>query len=312
MRKKTTIAALFFLLLEVTLKPQVTPQDYRRADNLNNLVSGKVYYADIRPNWIGNTSNFFYEVNTPSGKEYYIVNARRLTKRQAFDQVRFAKSFSEVTGTKAESGKLPVTNILFSDRQGGFAFVYDNYNWICNLKDYSIVRRDRIQPRVQGGWDWGFMDETTNGPVVSPDKKWTAFIRNYNVFVRSNDDKKEYQLSYDGGTGNYYSSFMRWSGDSKKIAAYRVIPAEKHMIHYVESSPEDQLQPRHFSYEYQKPGDAIPQKYPQLFDVDSKKHIRISDSIVPNQYAISDIRWSADNSYFTLNITSADISFTRL
>ena len=53
------------------------------------------------------------------------------------------------------------------------------------------------------------------------------------------------------------------------------------MIYYIESSPEDQLQPKHYSYEYQKPGDAIPQKYPQLFDIESKKHIRIDDSMIP-------------------------------
>ncbi len=119
------------------------------------------------------------------------------------------------------------------------------------------------------------------------------------MYIRSAEDKKEYQLSHDGGTGNYYSSFMKWSGDSKKIAAYRVIPAEKHMIHYIESSPADQLQPRHYSYEYQKPGDAIPQKYPQLFDIETKKHIKVSDSIIPNQYSINDIHGASDNRLFT-------------
>lgn len=301
MKMKAIISVHWLLLcFSIASFAQVTPEDYKRADNLNEMVASKVFFSDIRPNWIGTTNSFFYENFTPSGKEYVIVNAQRLTRRTAFDQEKFAKSFETVTGVKVTPGKLPITNILFSDRQVSFAFIYDDYNWICNLKDYSILKRDRIIPRSgQGGWDWGFRDESTNEPVVSPDKKWTAFIRNSNVFVRSNDDKREYQLSFDGGTGNFYSSFMRWSGDSKKIVAYRVIPAEKHMIHYVESSPSDQLQPRHFSYEYQKPGDAIPQKYPQLFDVERKMHILVSDSIIPNQYALNDIRWSAGDNYFT-------------
>ena len=300
MRKIVFFQAILLLVSQLVSLAQVTPEDYKRADNLTAMVAGKVFYSDVRPNWIGNTSNFFYENTTPAGKEYIIVNARRLTRQQAFDQVKFAKSFTEVTGVKAEPGKLPVSNILFSERQGSFAFVYEGFNWICNLKGYSLVKRDKITPRMQSaGWDWGFRDETTNEPVISPDKKWTAFIRNHNVFIRSNDDRKEYQLSFDGGTGNFYSSFMRWSGDSKKIVAYRVIPAEKHMIHYVESSPADQLQPRHFSYEYQKPGDAIPQKYPQLFDIEKKIHLKVSDSIIPNQYSINDIKWNKDNTGFT-------------
>ena len=99
--------------------------------------------------------------------------------------------------------------------------------------------------------------------------------------------------------GNYYSSYFRWSEDSRKLISYRVKPAEKHMIYYIESSPEDQLQPKHYSYEYQKPGDAVPQKYPQLFDIESKKHIKVDDTMIPEQYSVNNIQWSKDNSYFT-------------
>jgi len=299
MTKKLSIIFAFISYTAI-LFGQITPEDYKRADNLSKMVAEKVYYSNVRPSWIGNTSSFFYENNTPRGTEYVIVNAATLSKRAAFDPVKFAKSLEAVTGKKVEPGKLPVSNILFSEKFGSFAFVYDNYNWICSLKDYRIIRRDRVTERTsQGSWDWGFRDEAGKEPVLSPDKKWSAFIKNYNLFVRSIEDKKEYQLSTDGGVGNYYSSYIRWSGDSKKIAAYRIIPAEKHMIHYIESSPEDQLQTRHFSYEYQKPGDAVPQKFPQVFDVEMKKHIRVDDNTVPNQYSINNILWSKDNNYYT-------------
>jgi dipeptidyl aminopeptidase/acylaminoacyl peptidase len=299
--KPFAVNLLASLLIAVPLAAQViTPQDYKRADNLAALVSGKVYYGEIRPVWIGKTPNFFYENNTPEGTSYVMVSASRQTKRPAFDQVKFARSLAKIAGNKIDPSWLPISNILFSDRLSSFAFVHDNFNWICNLKDYSIVKGDRVAGRnQQGGWDWGFRDETIGDPVISPDKKWTAFIKNFNVHVRSNDDRKEYQLSNDGGTGNYYSAFMRWSGDSRKLAAYRIIPAEKHVIHYIESSPANQIQPRHFSYEYQKPGDAVPQKYPQLFDVEAKKHIPVDDTMIPNQYAINNIQWSSDNAYFT-------------
>jgi dipeptidyl aminopeptidase/acylaminoacyl peptidase len=279
---------------------QVTIDDYKRADDLARLVADKVYYGSVRPSWIGNTGSLLYENNTPAGIEYVILNTRDLQKRQAFDQSKFAIGFYAATGIKAETGKLPIRNILFSEKFGSFAFVYDNYNWICNLKDYRIVKRDRLTERGRpSGWDWGFRDELANAPMDSPDKKWTAFIRNYNVFIRSADDKKEYQLSFDGGLGNYYSSYFRWSENSKKLMSYRLTPAEKHMIYYIESSPEDQLQPKHYSYEYQKPGDAVPQKYPQLFDIETKKHIPVNDKMIPDQYTVNNIQWSKDNSYFT-------------
>ncbi len=296
---------LLWLLLIATcidVFPQPGPEDYRRADSLTSLASDKVFYGNVRPTWINSTGRFLYESNSPGGKEYYIVDASNLTKRIAFDQKRFAKSLNDLTGDALEPGNLPIRNLIFTERLGSFSFNYKNYNWICNLRNYRIIRGDQISDFARNRadlWSWGFRDELGNPPVESPDKKWTAFIKNSNVFIRSSEDKKEYQLSFDGGVGEYYSSYIVWSSDSRKLVANRIIPAEKHIIHYIESSPEDQLQPRHYLYEYQKPGDAIPQKYPQLFDVENKQHIRVDDSIIPNQYAINDIKWSRDLSYFT-------------
>jgi hypothetical protein len=302
MKKKLFVTdfILVMIISQAISLAQVTRADYKRADSLNKWVSGKVYYGSVKPLWIGNSSCFLYDNLTPDGIDYIIVNANNLTKRKAFDQNKFARSLESVSGKKAVAGKLQISGIIFSENLGSFAFVFENFNWICNLKDYSIIKRDIVTNRDrQGGWDWGFRNELGNDPVVSPDKKWSAFIKNFNVYIRSNDDKKEYQLSYDGGLGEYYSSYFKWSENSKKLISCRIIPAEKHMIHYIESSPEDQLQPKHFSYEYQKPGDAIPRKFPQLFDIDSKKHIRIDDTMIPDQYSIDNLKWNKDNSSFT-------------
>jgi dipeptidyl aminopeptidase/acylaminoacyl peptidase len=289
-----------FLVSSQVLIPQTISDDYRRADEMVKLTADKIFNGNVRPSWIGNTPYFLYENLTPEGTEYLIVNAAIGTKKKAFDQKKFSVAFESATSVKAEPGKLPIKNILFSDKLGSFAFVYDNYNWICSLHNYEIVKRDRITERTRViNWDWGFRDESENAPVDSPDKKWTAFIKNFNVFIRSAVDKKEYQLSYDGGVGEYYSSYFKWSSDSRKLISCRVLPAEKHMIYYIESSPEDQLQPKHYSYEYQKPGDAVPQLFPQLFDIESKKQLKVDNSTIQNQYSIDNIAWSKDNSYFT-------------
>lgn len=293
-------AVALFGLSASSLWAQVSFEKYKRADDLIKNTTDKVYYGNVRPVWIGETSIFLYENLTPDGTEYILVNAGKLTKRKAFNQEKFASAFESATGIKSEPGKLPIKNIVFSDNLGSFDFTYDSYNWNCNLKDYRIIKREKVPVRERpDGWAWGFRDELANDPVESPDKKWTAFVKNYNVYIRASDDKKEYQLSFDGALGEYYSSFIKWAPDSKKLEAYRVRPAEKHMIYYIESSPESQLQPKHYAYEYQKPGDAVPQIYPQLFDIDSKKHIKVDDSQISNQYSVDDISWSKNSRYFT-------------
>jgi len=313
------------LLLSITIPVLSQPDtsDYRRADDLIKLTSGKVFFGSVRPVWINSSGRFLYESTTPEGIEYFIVDANNGTKREAFDQKKFATAFESATGQKAVPGKLPITNLVFSERLRSFSFNYDNYSWICtfstprnyrsprsqgnqdtqrtpvNTSDYRVLRGDKLAERTRGdSWDWGFRDELANGPVESPDKKWSAFVRNYNVYIRSTEDKKEYQLSFDGGTGEYYSSYIIWSPDSRKLISNRVRPAEKHMINYIESSPEDQLQPKHYTYEYQKPGDAVPQMFPQLFEVATRKHLKV-DIAIPDQYSIDNVKWSIDSRHFT-------------
>ena len=63
---------------------------------------------------------------------------------------------------------------------------------------------------------WKQMMKKTAAPVTSPDKKYTAFIKNHNIYVKENSYRKEKQLSLDGTLGNYYSAYIRWSPDSKK------------------------------------------------------------------------------------------------
>jgi dipeptidyl aminopeptidase/acylaminoacyl peptidase len=109
-------------------------------------------------------------------------------------------------------------------------------------------------------------------------------------------------LSFDGSEDNYYSAIsMAWSPDSKKLSAYRVRPGYRREVHYVESSPADQLQPKHTMIEYAKPGDVLDLQQPVLFLVDEKKEIAVGNSLFPNPYELSrpGAVWRKDSRAFT-------------
>src|SRR5512140_2993515 len=116
---------LTLFLSTLTVLPQISPDIYKRADDLIKLTSDKVYYGNVDPVWIGNTNNFLYENLTPGGTEYIIVNAGNLTKKKAFDQKKFSSGFESATGKKAEPGKLPIKNMVLSDKLNSFAFSYN-------------------------------------------------------------------------------------------------------------------------------------------------------------------------------------------
>lgn len=138
------------------------------------------------------------------------------------------------------------------------------------------------------------------GPVRSPDNKWEALTVNYNLAIRPVDAKEPIVLSTDGSEGNYYAPrSIVWSPDSTKIAVLRVRPGYKREVRYIESSPEDQIQPKFTSIVYAKPGDVLDLEQPVLFDVATRKQINVDNALFPNPYEISDPVWRKDSQAFT-------------
>ena len=70
-------------------------------------------------------------------------------------------------------------------------------------------------------------------------------------------------------------------------------------MHYVQSSPEDQLQPKHSTLQYAKPGDVLDAEKPVLFILDGKKQIVVDDALFPNAYDNQTLTWRKDSSAVT-------------
>lgn len=135
---------------------------------------------------------------------------------------------------------------------------------------------------------------------ASPDGNWEALIENYNGHLRRKGKEETTPLSYDGSEGNYYTlRSIAWSPDSKRLVAYRTRPGYDREVHFIESSPGDQLQPKHSTIQYRKPGDVLDHPRPVLFEIESKKAILIDDSVFPNPYSLSPPVWWKDGRGFT-------------
>jgi dipeptidyl aminopeptidase/acylaminoacyl peptidase len=133
----------------------------------------------------------------------------------------------------------------------------------------------------------------------SPDGRWLAFFKDHNFHLRDVKTGQEHPLSGDGDADDEYSGHIWWSWDSKKVAVLRTKKGDDRKVHYVESSPKDQLQPKLHSYDYLKPGDRIPLARPQLFDVAGRKRTALSDELFPNPWSITELRWEPDSRRFT-------------
>ncbi|HET6249535.1 MAG TPA: DPP IV N-terminal domain-containing protein [Tepidisphaeraceae bacterium] len=136
------------------------------------------------------------------------------------------------------------------------------------------------------------------GPV-SPDGKWTVFVKDENLFLRGKDGG-EFQMSRDGKSGDGYGEDrVWWSPDSSNFLALRVEAGEEHKIYTVESSPKDQVQPKLRTLDYLKPGDRIDHPRPALFHVAHRAMVALKDDLFATPWSIGDIRWSTDSSRVT-------------
>ena len=134
----------------------------------------------------------------------------------------------------------------------------------------------------------------------SYDGKYKAFVQGFNVFLKPAGEEKAYPISFDGSENNYYTlRTFAWSPDSKKLVAYRTRPGYDREVTYIESSPADQIQPKHSTNHYVKPGDPVDIASPVLFDIATKKGIEIDHALFSNPFAITPPVWWKDGRGFT-------------
>ena len=137
-------------------------------------------------------------------------------------------------------------------------------------------------------------------PNSSPDGNWQIILRDSNIFIKGlNPPKDEIKLTSDGSAKNGYRGAIHWAPDSSSFVALKTSQGDGRIIHLIESTPKDQLQPRLISFNYDKPGDKLDQHFPHLFDIKTMREIPLDHSLFNNPWSINNIRWKADSSRFT-------------
>lgn len=284
----------------ISLWAQGTVEDYNRAYALREKYNAKhVLYAGVVPHWVDQTSAFWYVRQTEKGKEYVKVDAASKKRTALFDQQKMASALTEKAGREINAYNLPLQNCRLNISLDTLRFQLDGKFWAYSIKNNRLLDEGAIPSRGKERHWMEVDDEKEGSPVTSPDGKWTAFIKNDNVYVREVATGKEKQLSQDGTLSNYYSSYIQWSPDSKSVVSCRIRPVEKRYVYYVESSPADQAQPKLHKQEYAKPGDELRFKVPCIFEVESGRRLIPSTELFSHQYELSGPMWNADSKAIT-------------
>ena len=229
--------------------------------------SDRVYSPAIHPEWIDSSHYFWYKNHEKEGDFYYLVNAESGKKQRAADKKGLAAFFSKKQKILAES-----------------------------LLKEEEKRPDRWRRR-----------EEAPVPVVSPDKKWEAYVKDNNLYLSPVRDEKEKDkpkeeiaLTMDGTANLRYDGWsIIWSPDSRKLATVKVRDVQERRIPLIESSPSSQKQPILQWCNYAKPGDVLPVYLPVLFDVEARKQMALNVTPYENQFYLNLTGWREDSRAFT-------------
>ena len=294
-------------LMGTSAYAQGTKSDYERADALADLIKDKVFRDSLQPRWIEKSPRLWYRVTTASGHEFILADAETGTRELLFDNEILATALAEASGKDVESEQLPFERIV-PDDDSVHAFRFNafgrGWRWTRESKkltdaeklnepeQHNSGRRERRRNRGQPPLDQN---------AKSPDGDWEVFIHDFDVHVRRIDEEKEeFALTFDGTDGYGYDDRVFWSPDSSRFIVTRTREAQEHKVYLVESSPEDQLQPKLRTLDYLKPGDRIAETKPVLFSVagETPARVEVDDAQFPEPWRISHFRWSPDGSEF--------------
>jgi dipeptidyl aminopeptidase/acylaminoacyl peptidase len=201
----------------------LTAKDYDRAAGFLPFNTQKyVDHSSVRPHWLS-ADKFWYRDLNANGSEFILVNPATGKRSAAFDQQKLAASLSAATGKNYQAEMLPFETLSFSDDERAIFFNANGKQWKCDLQNYQCTQD------VSGNKNEYRADRNE---VVSPDGKKSAFIKDFNLWVKDLSTGKETQLTTDGKKNFGYATdnagwkhsdaaILRWSPDSKKIATFQ-------------------------------------------------------------------------------------------
>jgi len=297
MRLRKKIKTLFrkhllFLLVIVGVIPaspvfadsiQDTAARYKKAErylgwNKNKLILN----SDIQHHWISDQDILWYRHKKPEGKsEVILVFASDGSKQPAFDHQALAKALAKESGQKVKADKLPLKGLRFHSDLTEVTFTAFNKVWRCDTGGKRCVAE--ANEKVEG--------------IISPDGKWRAFVKDYNIFVASTSGGEPRPLTTDGTMHNAYDgrsegsllfitykrmgvrlpATILWSPDSRYILTHKLDERKVKPLHLLQSTPEDgSFRPQLHTYRYAMAGDEHkPIFSPIIFEIKSGNRVEV-------------------------------------
>ena len=307
--------------------------DYSRAEHaLAPYAMPLVDGGSVRPTWLPD-GRFWYRTTTASGSQFMVVDPVKGTRTHAFDQARLAAGLSAAAGATYTGNALPFAGYEYRP-DGSIRVRVSNRAFDCNTETGSCCAamddREAATPAVGGGRRGGAGGARPE--VKSPDGKRSAFIKDYNLWVKDIATGQEKPLTRDGAKYFGYATdnagwthsdraILVWSPDSRKIATFQQDERGVGMMYLTSTTTGH---PVLSAWPYPLPGDSIITTIQRVvIDADAATVTRfqmpadqhrstLCDDIACRGSEWTDVEWYPDASHVAFVSTSRDHKSAKL
>lgn len=233
--------------------------------------------TSVRPRWIDDTNQFWYEYRTGEGVNWYYVDADKRQKRKLFDQEEMAMQLSETFNRTFNAKDLDLKEFDYDTEKKLFTFHIDSVQFTWNINGNKLIKGDSLEAEKRERW-----------ATYSPDSTWIAFAKNHNLFVMRADDpdSTEIQLTEDGERWNSFQandgdttsnkrlrSIAQWFEDEKKLWVKRTDKRKVDDLWVINSLKK---RPELETYKYPMPGEEdIYVEEVLVFNPETKNRVRL-------------------------------------
>lgn len=206
-----TFAIMIFASFLIVGQTQpITKANYSLAAKFSpKKVDKMVFSTAVDPHWLKTSDKFWYSFETPTIKNYYIVDPARGSKKLLFDNVQMARKLTLLTKDPYDEKHLPITKIQFNKDETAFIF---EVNSSQDEEDSTKTQKDKKEKKIFGFEfnintqelklidDYQKKKEIPRWANISPDGEKIVFSKNYNLYWMDKENFEKAKKKEDDST----------------------------------------------------------------------------------------------------------------
>ena len=234
--------------------------------------------TNVTPHWFKDSDKFWYTYTTSQGKNFYVVDPAKKSRKYLFDNKEFAARLSELTRKPWNHRDLHLEGFKLKDDNHTFTFMIDSIDYHFDLNTKAISKGDSTKKA----------DKKNKWVTYSPDSTYITFAKNHDLYMMRADDpdsteillaedgERWFSYAFDQGdtTDKRLRARAKWFKDESRVFVNRSDQRKVGELFVIDDlkNPRPEVE----IYKYAMPGEQnVPQEHLTIFEIESKRRIDV-------------------------------------